>query len=112
LHAGQAQNCGTHWCGAADFLVEVTSPGEGTREKLPFYSRLGVRELLLLDRNTWTLELHRHDGEHLQIVAQSQPNSQEFLASEVLALAFRLVPGDPRPRVEVKSTEREQTWLV
>ncbi len=29
-----------------DFLVEITSPDDRTREKLPFYSRIGVAELV------------------------------------------------------------------
>ena len=47
LRDGKAINCGTHWQGAADFLVEIISPGERTREKIPFYSSLGVVELLV-----------------------------------------------------------------
>ena len=41
-----AVNRDTHWTGAADFVIEITSPGDRTQEKIPFYSRLGVRELL------------------------------------------------------------------
>jgi hypothetical protein len=38
LAEGKAVYCGTHWRGAADFLVEIISHGERTRDKIPFYS--------------------------------------------------------------------------
>ena len=47
LRDGKAINHGTHWQGAADFLVEIISPGERTRDKIPFYSGIGVVELLI-----------------------------------------------------------------
>jgi len=75
LHAGSAENCGTHWRGAADLLVEITSPNDHTREKLPFYSRLGVRELLIVERQTWTLELYRPQQGQLVKVGQSTPDA-------------------------------------
>ena len=71
LRDGKAINCGTHWRGAADFLVEIISPGERTREKIPFYSSLGVVELLIIDRDPWTLELYRHQNGQLAKVGQS-----------------------------------------
>src|SRR5947208_2767487 len=40
----KAKNCGTHWFGGPDFAVEILSPKDRSREKLPFYSSVGVRE--------------------------------------------------------------------
>ena len=37
LNEGQAKNCGTHWCSGPDFLVEVISDNDRTREKMPSY---------------------------------------------------------------------------
>lgn len=54
-----AENCDRYWRGAADFVVEIVTPGDRTRKKIPFYSRLGVRELLIVDRRPWHLELLR-----------------------------------------------------
>ena len=48
---------GTHWQGAADFLVEIISPGERTHDKIPFYGSIGVVELLIVNRDPWTLKL-------------------------------------------------------
>ncbi len=50
LNDTAAENHDTFWTGAADFLVEITSPRDRAYDKLPFYSRLGVREVLILNR--------------------------------------------------------------
>ena len=71
LRGGRAIDRGTHWQGAADFLVEIISPGERTREKIPFYSSIGVVELLVIDRDPWSLELYRHENGQLTKVGQS-----------------------------------------
>ena len=56
---GAARDCGTHWCGGPDFCAEITSPGDRSRDKLDFYAAIGVRELLLIDRDPWALELYQ-----------------------------------------------------
>ncbi|MDQ3441160.1 MAG: Uma2 family endonuclease, partial [Planctomycetota bacterium] len=57
--SGAARNCDTHWCGGPDLCVEISSPGDRSRDKLVFYAGIGVRELLLIDRDPWGLELYR-----------------------------------------------------
>ncbi len=101
LNSTAAVNHDTYWTGAADFVVEITSPGDRTYEKIPFYSRLGVRELLIVNRQTWTLELYRHQAAGLEKVGHSALPASEVLTSEVLPLRFRLLPGQPRPQIEV-----------
>src|SRR4029079_3300306 len=61
LKNSQAQSHATFWTGPIDFLVEVVSPGDRSRKKLPFYSKIGAREVLIIDRNPWRLTLYRHD---------------------------------------------------
>ena len=112
LREGSAENCGTHWRGAADFLVEITSPDDRTREKMHFYERLGVRELLLVDRQPWTLELYRLAQDRLEKVGQSNLDAPDVLASEGVPLQFRLVPGEPRPQIEVTHADSRRHWLV
>jgi Uma2 family endonuclease len=120
LKGTKARNCETHWVGGPDFAVEIASPGDDTREKLPFYGAVGTRELLLIDRDPWALELHRlHEG---QLVRQgtSQEATGEWLVSTVLPLRFRLVAdadagGDgrsSRPRIEVMQTDGPGRWLL
>lgn len=107
-----ARDCGTHWFGGPDFAVEILSPRDRSRRKLPFYAKVGVRELLLIDRKPWTLELYRLRERTLELVGKSAPETSETLASEVLPLMFRLLPAEPRPRIELSRTDSDRSWLV
>ena len=106
-----AKHCGTHLCGGADFLVEVVSPDDRSRRKFDFYYKLGVRELLLVDRDPWAIELYRNTGEALPSVGRSELDADETIKSEVLPLSFRIVDGDMRPRIEVRHDDG-RTWLA
>jgi Uma2 family endonuclease len=112
LKSGSASNCDTHWRGGADFLVEITSPEDRTREKIPFYSRLGVCELLVVERHPWRLELYRHDSGELKEVNRSVPDSSHLLRSQSVPLTFQLVPGDPRPQIKVMHVDSGRQWMV
>ncbi len=112
LHEGKAINCGTHWRGPADFLVEIISPGERTRDKIPFYSSIGVVELLIVDRDPWALELYRHQAGQLVAVGRSTLANPDVLASGTTGLTFQLLPGDPRPKIEVKQPASDRTWTT
>jgi Uma2 family endonuclease len=107
-----AKNHGAFWTGAADFIIEITSPRDRTYEKIPFYSRLGVRELLILNRQKWALELYRHNGIELQMIAESTLEKPDVLSSQMLPLSFRLIPGDARPNVEVVHNTSGERWVV
>ena len=54
LPGNPAEDRGTHWLGGPDFAVEVLSPDDRSRKKLDFYAKVGVRELLLVDRKPWS----------------------------------------------------------
>ncbi|MFZ5829253.1 MAG: Uma2 family endonuclease [Planctomycetota bacterium] len=112
LNSTRAVDCGTHWMGAADFLVEIISPGDRTREKLPFYDSIGVVELLLVDRDPWKLELYQRTDRGLTKSAESTPRDSGILESAVVPLSFRLKPSQPRPQIEVAHTQGTQTWTV
>jgi Uma2 family endonuclease len=112
LTGNPAKNCGTHWCGGPDFLVEILSPNDLAREKRPFYAKIGVRELLIVDRDPWALELYRLEEGDLALAGRSSLDEPERLASVVLPLEFRLVPGPDRPRIEVRRTDRTQVWTI
>ena len=112
LRDGKAENLETHWRGAADFLVEVTSPGDQTYDKIAFYERLGVRELLIINRQSWTLELYRLEDGTLRLVGQSRLKTPYAIVSRMVPLSFQLVPGESRPRIQVTHAESGRTWLV
>ena len=76
LPGNLAEKFEAHYRGPADFLVEIVSPHDNTREKIPFYSALGVRELLIIDRYPWSLELYRHNGKELVLAGQSSPGGK------------------------------------
>lgn len=112
LQGNPARNCGTHWCGGPDFIVEITSPDDRTRNKLPFYAQIGVRELLLIDRDPWTLELYQLQDGQLLRVGQARLEQPAGLASGVVPLTFRLLSGNPRPLIEVTHRDGVQRWSV
>src|SRR5215213_3976708 len=41
LVGNPAQNCNTHWCGGPDFAAEIASDDDRTRDKIPFYAKVG-----------------------------------------------------------------------
>jgi Uma2 family endonuclease len=43
--------------GQAELVVEILSPDDESRDKLPYYARVGVREVWLLDPRAHTLEV-------------------------------------------------------
>jgi Uma2 family endonuclease len=112
LPGNPAEDRETHWFGGPDFAVEILSPYDRSREKLGFYSKVGVRELLLVTRRPWSLELYRCVGQLWDLVGTSEPSTARLLTSAVLPLNFRLVPGTRRPRIEVSKTDGSQQWFA
>lgn len=112
LPGSRARDCGTHWCGGPDFAVEIASPGDRSRQKLDFYAEIGVRELLLIGRDPWEVELFRLNAGRLEPVGRSALDNPTPLASTVVPMSFRLAPGTPRPRIEVTHHDGKQRWLA
>lgn len=112
LQGGKAINRDTYCLGGPDFAVEVVSPDDRARDKIPFYARVGVRELLVIDRDPWVLELYRLQDGQLIPVGTSTAEKPDVLASAVVTLTFRLVPGAARPRIEVAHSDGEPRWMV
>jgi Uma2 family endonuclease len=113
LRNSKAIDCGTHFMGGPDFLVEIESPGDDTEEKVPFYSKIGVRELLILHRDKRTLRLLRHDGTDLVEVKPQTFEGKQWLVSAVLPLAFRRTTSKGVARNEVRRTDAEsRSWLL
>jgi Uma2 family endonuclease len=112
LSGNPARNCGTHMCGGPDLAVEILSKGDLARKKLDFYAKIGTREVLILDRYPWTLELYRMNNGQLILVGVTTPGKLEPLTSEVFPLSFRLVPGEGRPTLEVARIDGGQFWRI
>jgi Uma2 family endonuclease len=112
LKAGKAKNHGTHWSGPADLLVEIISPGDKSREKLSFYAAIGVREVLLVDRDPWALELYELHDSTLQLMNRDTLEQPARISLAVLPLDLRLQPGATRPAIEVMHRGTPDRWLV
>ena len=110
LFTNPAINHGTHWTGGPDFLVEVLSPGEKAYAKFDFYAKTRTREILLVFRYPWRLELHRLDGDSFRMVGRNELNDDVVLTSEALPLAFHLKPTATRPAIEICHTEEGRMW--
>jgi Uma2 family endonuclease len=112
LNDTKAKNCNTHWCGGPDLVIEVLSPYDQARAKLPFYGKVGVRELLLIDRDPWALELYELRGDELVQAARIVPGQAEAITGTVVPLVYRLQTQKGRPAIEVSQPAGGQRWLV
>lgn len=112
LNGTTAIHLGTHWLGGPDFTVEVLSNQDRARQKLPFYASLGVREVLMVDRDSWALELYRLADGRLDPVGRSTLDQPHLLSSEVVPLSFRLAAGEPRPAIEVSHADGQRRWTI
>jgi Uma2 family endonuclease len=111
LNDTTAIHCGTHWCGGPDLAIEIASPDERCEDKLDFYSAVKTRELLIVNRFPWSLDLYRLTGDQLQLVGSSTATTDEPLASEVVPLTLRLLPGPDRPKIELSHAGGQQ-WTI
>lgn len=112
LNENPAEDRGTHWFGGPDFAVEIVSPGDRSREKLEFYAATGTRELLILDRNPWSLELYRLEGERLELAGSSTSGDEAILTSHTIPFTFRLLAGEQRPPLEMVHTETGHCTVI
>jgi Uma2 family endonuclease len=112
LSGTKAVDKGSHWFGGPDFAIEIVSPQDRSREKLDFYAKVNTHELLIVDRDPWSLELYRLAEGALALVGRSTLEQPELLKTEVTPLTWRLIPGEDRPMIEVIDTSGTQRWLA
>jgi Uma2 family endonuclease len=72
--------------GGSDAVIEIRSPYDETYEKLPFFARLGVREGIVVDRDSKRPELFRLAGSQYVAV---QADADGWLRSDVMRVRFR-----------------------
>ncbi len=112
LNDTKAKNCDTHWVGGPDFLIEIISEYDKTREKLGFYEQIGTREILLVDHDPWQLELYQLRDDKLVLAGKSTLEQSEKLVSAVVPLTFCLDAGEKRPQIKVVAPEANKEWTV
>ncbi|HVL12531.1 MAG TPA: Uma2 family endonuclease [Gemmata sp.] len=112
LKSNPAKDADTHWVGGPDLAVEIVSPGEDPRQKLDFYAKVKTREVLVIDRDPWAVELYRLRRGKMALVGKSDAANPATLASSALPLTFRLRPAKPRPAVVVSHADDKRAWTV
>ena len=110
IAGGTAIDRGTYWRGGPDLVVEIVSPGEDPAAKFAFYAAVGTREVLVVDRDPWALELYHLRGGRLVLAGRSDAANPAAVASSVVPLTFRLRPAAPRPVIEITHTATGQVW--
>ena len=114
LPDSSAVDCGAFYFGGPDFLVEVASDYDRSREKFDFYASVGVREFLIVDRAPWQLELYALLSDGWKLTGTATASNGLLLASSVLPLTFQLVaPASPgRPQIVVATPHGERRWFA
>lgn len=72
--------------GGPNAVIEIVSPGDESRQKLPFYLSVGVEEVIFIDRQTRDIEVLRAGAEGYEPVA---PGDDGWVESRVLSTQFR-----------------------
>ena len=112
LKGTRAVNHDSFWYGGPDFAVEIVSRHDQTREKIDFYGKIGTRELLVIDRDPWRLELYRLGGGILQLAASAGPCDRTPIVSHVLEFRALLQPSEHRPLIQVDHAASDRTWTI
>jgi hypothetical protein len=84
-------------------------PGDRSRDKLDFYAGIGTREVLIVDRDPWRVELYQLGRGKLRPRGASAPR-RPALASSVTPFTFQLVRGRPRPKLKIRYPETGLEW--
>jgi Uma2 family endonuclease len=78
--------------GGPDAVIEIRSPEDETYEKFPFFASLGVREVVVIHRDSKRPEIHRLAA---GTFAQAAADSSGWVASETMGIRMRA--SDPEP---------------
>jgi Uma2 family endonuclease len=112
LNETQAEDCGTHWFGGPDLAIEIVSPFDRSAEKLPFYTQVGVRELIFIHRDPWAIVLYRLTGAELIETGRSTIADSRLLTSEVVPLNWQLKLLNGQSVIQVSHHDGEQNWTI
>ena len=77
--------------GPPTVVVEVRSPGDETIEKMPFYAKLGVPEMWIIDRHTKVPELYVLREAQYQ---RQPPDADGWLRSAATGILLRAEPDN------------------
>lgn len=86
--------------GRAGPAIKIRSPGDETFEKIGWYGRVGVAELLVVDRDTRAVRHWVADG---PVPAETEPDGDSSFACQALPVRLRAGAG---PVLKVDACER------
>ena len=112
LNETAAENRDTHWFGGPDLAIEIVSEGDRTREKFDFYAHVGTRELLVVDRYPWALQLYRLQNGRLELVSESTFDNETVVGSEIVSLSFQLAADEGSRQFVVRQQDGDQSWTI
>jgi len=113
LPGNAIQDRKTHYLGGPDLAVEVLSPDDDSVEKLPFYAKVGTREVLHVDTDTKAVSLYALRDGTLQVVGTSSIADSNVVASSVLPVSFQVLGDQAKPVLRVTHTAKpEQNWII
>jgi Uma2 family endonuclease len=78
--------------GGPDAVIEIRSPEDESYEKLPFYAAIGVREVIVVDRDTKRVEVYRLSGSRHVLL---QPDAEGWLGATTMQVRFRTLEKQP-----------------
>ena len=112
LNDTQAENHGAFWLGGPDLAIEIVSPGENPRDKVPFYAKVATRELLVVDRDPWTLRLYQLQQNELSEVGTSTLQDANLMSSAVVPLSWQIIRAETGLALQVRHHDLQQEWLI
>jgi len=112
LNETSAVNKRTHWLGGSDLAVEICSPRDRTREKIDFYASVGTRELMIIDRDPWAVDLYRLSDGKMRLAGRIEVDALTDLETQVVPLRWRLLAGPERPLLEASCLDGSSRWLA
>jgi Uma2 family endonuclease len=84
-------------------LIEIRSPGDETLDKLPFYAKLGVPEVWVIDRDTRVPDIYvLRDGEYEPM----DPDPDGWLHSDATGIRLR---GEPTRKLAIQVGDDSST---
>jgi len=76
--------------GGPDAVIEIRSPGDESYDKLPFFGRLGIREVIVVDRDTKRVDILALEGDaYVPRIA----DANRGLISATLGVSFTTFDG-------------------
>ncbi|MBI3270574.1 MAG: Uma2 family endonuclease [Planctomycetes bacterium] len=94
--------------GAADAVIELGSPDDETYDKFPFFARLRVRQVVVIDAESRRPEVYRLSGRRYVPVS---PSKEGWLSAEVFRIRLRHEPRRRRVRIEALDDPKRAVTL-